>query len=279
MADRIHQPPDLWRLGFWRPRPILRAGRGRKPRPTAVFVSVIPTAALPAVASQSHGAILVPGRATPPRRWNRTRSERAGLPRPQAMDYRYRQSKLLGSPESLEPDGPVRSKLRGGRLPLESRRIRLRGPRFHCALWRSAFTGQISYTWSHSLDNQSDPLAGIFEDYNQAGIANKPDIVVNAAFTRQFDSHDDRASSDFDQRHNLVFFAVYSIPGRLFRGWRVSGLGFIRSGLPYKALMPPRTGVQRNHRLRALQPARRSHQPLACLCAGKPVDSGRQARC
>ncbi len=103
---------------------------------------------------------------------------------------------------------------------------------------RRALSGQVSYTWSHSLDNQSDPLAGVFEDYNQGAIAGKPAQIVQAAFTRQFASHTDRASSDFDQRHNLVFFAVYPIPGALFRGWQISGLGAIRSGLPFTVYAP-----------------------------------------
>ena len=104
--------------------------------------------------------------------------------------------------------------------------------RFH----RSRLDGQASYTWSHSIDNQSDPLAGVFEDYNQSNLSQKPQGITQAAFTRQFDSHADRADSDFDQRHNLVVFAIYSIPSKLFRGWRVSGLGAVRSGLPFTVL-------------------------------------------
>ncbi len=104
---------------------------------------------------------------------------------------------------------------------------------------RRRWNGQISYTWSHSIDNQSDPLAGIFEDFNQAGIANKPDVEMIPGFTQQFASSEDRGNSDFDQRHNLVFFAIYSLPTRVLNGWQISGLGAIRSGLPFSVYAPP----------------------------------------
>jgi hypothetical protein len=109
---------------------------------------------------------------------------------------------------------------------------------------KSRLNGQASYTLSHSIDNQSDPLAGIFEDFNTSNSAIKPDDSIRASFTQQFDTNADRADSDFDQRHNLVFFAVYEPPGlssrgaaaAILRAWQVSGLGAIRSGLPYSAL-------------------------------------------
>ena len=115
--------------------------------------------------------------------------------------------------------------------------VRFRGERWN---------GQIAYTWSHAIDNQSDPLAGAFEDYNQRREASRPDFTAVAAFTGQFNSRADRGNADFDQRQNLVFYGVYEIPalfqsrhGRaLFRNWRISGLGAIRAGMPFTVYAP-----------------------------------------
>ncbi len=99
---------------------------------------------------------------------------------------------------------------------------------------------QASYTWSHTFDNQSEPLAGEFFDFSFPGTTDAP----VAAFTRQFDSSADRANSDFDQRHNVVAYAVWEIPAafaatsaaRVFRDWTFGGLTAIRSGFPYSPL-------------------------------------------
>ncbi len=110
----------------------------------------------------------------------------------------------------------------------------------------SRWNGQVAYTWSHATDNQSDPLAGAFEDYNQERRANRPDYTALAGFTRQFDSRADRANADFDQRQNLVFYGIYEAPAlfqstalrTVFHDWRVSALGAIRSGLPFTVYAP-----------------------------------------
>jgi hypothetical protein len=99
---------------------------------------------------------------------------------------------------------------------------------------------QASYTWSHTIDNQSEPLAGEFFDFSFTANAGAP----SAAFTRQFDSSADRANSDFDQRHNVVAYGVWEIPpalaaikaARVFRDWTLGGLTAIRSGFPYSPL-------------------------------------------
>jgi len=89
-----------------------------------------------------------------------------------------------------------------------------------------------AYTWSHTLDNQSEPLAGDF--FNLDFTRNTPGAgrPVQAAFSRQFDSRADRGNSDFDQRHNLVFFSMWELPGAL-RQWKVAQIAAIRSGFPY----------------------------------------------
>ena len=125
---------------------------------------------------------------------------------------------------------------------------------------------QIAYTLSHSIDNQSDPLLGGFFNFLFTGgkddqgqplggailnqlLAGGGPIPV-AAFTREFDSHGDRANSDFDQRQNLVGYVIYQPPrfrassrwAPVWNGWAISALGAVRSGFPYTVLAPTQSG-------------------------------------
>ncbi len=99
---------------------------------------------------------------------------------------------------------------------------------------------QVSYTWSHSIDNQSEPLFGDYFDLSftkSSSAARRP----TSTFVRQFDSAADRGNSDFDQRHNLVFYGLWESPSTLagrrlpavMRGWKLGAIGAIRSGLPF----------------------------------------------
>ena len=134
--------------------------------------------------------------------------------------------------------------------------------RYHSS--RLAF--QAAYTWSHSIDNQSDPLSGDFFDFAFTGGKNDlgqplagslieqllegniPSPV--AAFTQEGNSHADRANSDFDQRQNLVGYATYAVPALsrtsrvapALRGWEVAAMGAIRSGFPYSVFVPEQSG-------------------------------------
>jgi hypothetical protein len=99
---------------------------------------------------------------------------------------------------------------------------------------------QVAYTWGHSIDNQSDPLQGTFDDL-QLTPSNTTNGLNRAGFTRQFETAADRASSDFDQRHNLVargiWYAGVTRGSRLgdlvLSNWQFAGMAAFRSGFPF----------------------------------------------
>jgi len=88
--------------------------------------------------------------------------------------------------------------------------------------WRG-LTSQLSYTWSHSIDNASDG-----EDF--VPNAAQPDNSLNPGA--------EKASSNFDARHRLTWMADYALPNSsraklLTNGWSLNGLLRISSGQPY----------------------------------------------
>jgi hypothetical protein len=105
---------------------------------------------------------------------------------------------------------------------------------------------QVAYTFSHSIDNQSDPLASDEFDLQGTQISPTTTRDVGAGFIRQFDSSSGRASSDFDQRHNLVGYSLWQLPAiagrsvatRFLNGWAIAALGAIRSGFPFTVTAP-----------------------------------------
>ena len=93
---------------------------------------------------------------------------------------------------------------------------------------------QVSYTWSHAIDNQSDIFEGVQTDPRTGAFA-------LATFTREFDARVDRGNANFDQRHSLVLNGIWDIPAprsgapwlnALLRYWTVSLIGAHRSGFP-----------------------------------------------
>jgi len=100
---------------------------------------------------------------------------------------------------------------------------------------------QGSYTWSHAIDNQSDPLIGDFFNLTFTSIQTGEGTGQRSTFSEQFNPNADRGNSDFDQRQNLVLFSYWNLPspfaaskaGILLRDWTFAELAAFRSGLPY----------------------------------------------
>jgi hypothetical protein len=102
----------------------------------------------------------------------------------------------------------------------------------------SSFDFQAAYTWSHSIDNQSDPLIGDFFNLDFTAVTGASGTQNNSTFAQQYDSNGDRGNSDFDQRQNLFLMATWRSPARSFalKGWKVAGIAAFRSGFPYSIL-------------------------------------------
>jgi hypothetical protein len=84
-----------------------------------------------------------------------------------------------------------------------------------------ALTLSFSYTYSHSIDDSSDR--------------------GDTAFVNAYDIAANRASSNFDLRHNLSISYVYGVPffrgtglkNAILGGWQISGITLAQSGLPF----------------------------------------------
>jgi carboxypeptidase family protein/TonB-dependent receptor-like protein len=82
-------------------------------------------------------------------------------------------------------------------------------------------TLSVAYTYSHSIDSSSDRFDG--------------------AFVNSFDLATNRASSNFDVRHNLAISYVYGLPffkgagltHTLLGGWQISGITIAQTGTPF----------------------------------------------
>jgi hypothetical protein len=105
---------------------------------------------------------------------------------------------------------------------------------------------QATYTWSHTIDNQSEPLLGDAFNLTFASIQSTAGSSGRSTFSQQFNPNADRGNSDFDQRQNLVLMSYWNIPPPaghapfvwLLRDWTAGGLAAFRSGFPYSIIGP-----------------------------------------
>ena len=122
---------------------------------------------------------------------------------------------------------------------------------------------QAAYTWSHSIDNQSTPLAGDFFDLAFVRLTSGQAYEAPAAFTIQQQSGVDRGNSDFDQRHNLALSAIANLPGprgtggwkQVAREWRVATLASFRTGFPFTVYSANQIGGLANRRADLVNPS------------------------
>ncbi len=141
---------------------------------------------------------------------------------------------------------------------------------------------QGTYTWSHTIDNQSDPLTGDFFNLDFTSIQTASGSNGRAAFSEQFNPQADRGNSDFDQRQNFVIFSYWNLPAPfadskwrvLFRDWTVAEMAAFRSGFPYTVIgtstTVPGGGLILNNRPNIVNPN------AARLANPTPVPGGEQ---
>lgn len=94
------------------------------------------------------------------------------------------------------------------------------------------FSGRVSYTYSHALDDISNGGAEPFSVYNSIYYQIDPHNIRN-----------DYGSADYDARHSLTANYVYLLPfktsNRMLKetvgGWQVSGTLFAHTGFPFSA--------------------------------------------
>ncbi len=92
---------------------------------------------------------------------------------------------------------------------------------------------QAAYTWSHAIDEQSDPIQGDFFNLLFVNLAGQPQVLPGAGFSTPGDSRGDRGNADFDQRHAFTIYGALSPGGRWIQGWTFSTVAAVRSGFPY----------------------------------------------
>jgi hypothetical protein len=136
---------------------------------------------------------------------------------------------------------------------------------------------QAAYTWSHAIDEQSDPIQGDFFNLLFVNLAGQPPVLPGAGFSTPGDSRGDRGNADFDQRQAFVIYGALSpvatvrpSVGRLINGWTLSTVAALRSGFPYTVYAVDNTPNLLNLRASAVNPG----SPL--LATPQPVPGGEQ---
>jgi hypothetical protein len=121
-----------------------------------------------------------------------------------------------------------------------------------------------AYTWSHSLDTQSNEFNG--DAWNDSGQSTD---INNLQM--------DYGSSTFDMRHNFVASFVYKLPvlnglgsvaGSILKDWETSGIVALHTGIPFSV----ENGFDRANTLQPVSPPNGSQRPnLAPGFSNNPI--------
>jgi hypothetical protein len=99
---------------------------------------------------------------------------------------------------------------------------------------------QAAYTWSHTIDQQSDPFGAEVVNLQFTTVGGSGDSAFRSSFAQQYNNTGDRGNSAFDQRHNVFLVGIWQSDFRrlALRGWQVSWLAAFRTGFPYSVEAP-----------------------------------------
>jgi outer membrane receptor protein involved in Fe transport len=104
------------------------------------------------------------------------------------------------------------------------------------------FTGNLSYTYSHTIDNASEAFSSLSGSGSLFNLAQNP-YDLNKA---------ERANSAYDYPHVLTFLGVYDLPfgkgqsglrGHLLGGWSINGTYRYTSGQPWTVVQAAGQGL------------------------------------
>ena len=104
------------------------------------------------------------------------------------------------------------------------------------------FTGNISYTYSHTIDNASEAFSSLSGSGSLFNLAQNPYDISSA----------ERANSAYDYPHVLSFLGVYDLPfgkgqsglrGHVIGGWSINGTYRYTSGQPWTVVQSNGQGL------------------------------------
>jgi hypothetical protein len=130
------------------------------------------------------------------------------------------------------------------------------------------FQGQISYTWSHALDDISNGGSGLGFSYSSLGNPGGPSV------------RDSYSNADYDVRHNMVADFLWNTPWTLrnhlldetLNNWTVGGKIFLRSGSPFSIIDSELAGTLSPNINAVMLAGYQGSMPIARQCGANAVN-------